>query len=55
MYGDVLEKHQNEKTPFNPRSPYSCAKVFAHYIVKNYRESYNMFAVSGILFNHESL
>jgi GDPmannose 4,6-dehydratase len=54
MYGDVLEKHQNEKTPFNPRSPYSCAKVFAHYIVKNYRESYNMFAVSGILFNHES-
>jgi GDPmannose 4,6-dehydratase len=54
MYGDVLEKYQNEKTPFNPRSPYSCAKVFAHYITKNYRESYNMFAVSGILFNHES-
>lgn len=54
MYGDVLEKYQNEKTPFNPRSPYSCAKVFAHYITKNYRESYNMFGVSGILFNHES-
>ena len=54
MYGDVLEKFQNEKTPFNPRSPYAISKVFAHYITKNYRESYNMFTVSGILFNHES-
>ena len=54
MFGEVLEKRQNEKTPFNPRSPYAVAKLYGHYITKNYRESYNLFAVSGILFNHES-
>ena len=54
MFGEVLEKKQNEKTPLNPKSPYAISKVFAHWITKNYRESYNMFAVSGILFNHES-
>jgi GDPmannose 4,6-dehydratase len=54
MYGDVLEKKQNEKTPFNPQSPYAVAKILGHYITKNYRSSYNIFAVSGILFNHES-
>ena len=54
MFGDILEKRQSEKTPLNPQSPYAISKVFAHYITKNYRESYNMFAVSGILFNHES-
>ena len=54
MFGEILKKKQNEKTPFNPRSPYAVSKVFGHYIVKNYRESYNLFAVSGILFNHES-
>ena len=54
MFGDVLKKKQNEKTPFNPRSPYAVAKVFGHFITKNYRESYNIFSVSGILFNHES-
>ena len=54
MFGDVLEKKQNEKTPFNPQSPYAIAKVLGHYSTVNYRESYNLFAVSGILFNHES-
>ncbi len=54
MFGDVLNKFQNEKTPLNPQSPYAVSKVFSHYITKNYRKSYNMFAVSGILFNHES-
>ncbi len=54
MFGEILTKKQNERTPFNPRSPYAVSKVFGHYIVKNYRESYNLFAVSGILFNHES-
>jgi GDPmannose 4,6-dehydratase len=54
MFGDILQKFQNEKTPFNPQSPYAVAKVFGHFITKNYRESYNLFAVSGILFNHES-
>ncbi|MFA6427544.1 MAG: GDP-mannose 4,6-dehydratase [Candidatus Magasanikbacteria bacterium] len=54
MYGKVLESPQNEKTPFYPRSPYACSKVFAHYQTVNYRESYNLFACSGILFNHES-
>ena len=54
MFGQVVEKKQNEETPFYPRSPYAASKVFGHYITKNYRESYNMFAVSGILFNHES-
>ncbi len=54
MFGKVRETPQNEKTPFHPRSPYGCAKVYGHYITVNYRESYNLFAVSGILFNHES-
>lgn len=54
MFGDILEKTQNERTPLNPKSPYAISKVFSHYITQNYRESYNMFAVSGILFNHES-
>ena len=54
MFGDVSKKNQNELTPFNPQSPYAVSKVFGHYITQNYRKSYNMFAVSGILFNHES-
>jgi GDPmannose 4,6-dehydratase len=54
MYGAVLETPQNEKTPFNPQSPYACAKVYSHFLVKNYREGYNLFACSGLLFNHES-
>ena len=54
MYGLVQENPQSEKTPFYPRSPYGVAKLYAHWIVKNYRESYGMFACSGILFNHES-
>ena len=54
MFGKVRETPQNEKTPFHPRSPYGVAKAYAHYITVNYRESYNMFACSGILFNHES-
>ena len=54
MFGDVLEVPQTEKTPFNPQSPYGSAKLAAHFFVKNYRESYNLFLVSGILFNHES-
>jgi GDPmannose 4,6-dehydratase len=54
MFGNVLNKIQNENTPFNPQSPYAIAKVFAHYLTQNYRNSYKMFAVSGILFNHES-
>jgi GDPmannose 4,6-dehydratase len=54
MYGRVLEVPQSENTPFYPRSPYGVAKVYGHYITVNYRESYDMFAVSGILFNHES-
>lgn len=54
MFGKVRETPQNEDTPFYPRSPYGVAKVYGHYITVNYRESYNMFAVSGILFNHES-
>jgi GDPmannose 4,6-dehydratase len=54
MYGKVLETPQTEVTPFYPRSPYGVAKVYGHYITVNYRESYNLFAVSGILFNHES-
>lgn len=54
MFGKVREVPQNEETPFYPRSPYGCAKVFAYWITKNYRESYNIFAVNGILFNHES-
>lgn len=54
MFGKVLETPQRESTPFYPRSPYGVAKVYGHYITVNYRESFNMFAVSGILFNHES-
>ena len=54
MYGKVLEIPQSENTPFYPRSPYGVAKVYGHYITINYRESFNLFAVSGILFNHES-
>jgi len=54
MFGKVQEVPQNEKTPFYPRSPYGVAKVYGHYIAVNYRESYDMFACSGILFNHES-
>jgi GDPmannose 4,6-dehydratase len=54
MFGKVREMPQNELTPFYPRSPYGVAKVYAHFITVNYRESYDLFAVSGILFNHES-
>lgn len=54
MFGKVRETPQSEKTPFYPRSPYGVAKAYGHWITVNYRESYNMFAVSGILFNHES-
>src|SRR6187399_3427583 len=54
MYGKVREVPQRESTPFYPRSPYGVTKVYAHYITVNYRESYDLFAVSGILFNHES-
>jgi GDPmannose 4,6-dehydratase len=53
MFGKVRETPQNERTPFYPRSPYGCAKVFGHDIMVNYRESYGLFACSGILFNHE--
>jgi len=54
MFGKVRESPQNEKTPFYPRSPYGVAKVYGHYITVNYRESYGIYACSGILFNHES-
>ncbi len=54
MYGRVHETPQSERTPFYPRSPYGVAKVYGHWITVNYRESYGMYAVSGILFNHES-
>jgi len=54
MFGKVNEVPQRETTPFYPRSPYGVAKVYGHWITVNYRESYNLFAVSGILFNHES-
>jgi GDPmannose 4,6-dehydratase len=54
MFGKVRETPQTEQTPFHPRSPYGVAKVYGHYITVNYRESYGMFACSGILFNHES-
>lgn len=54
MFGKVHAIPQNEETPFHPRSPYGVAKVFAHWATLNYRESYNLFAASGILFNHES-
>jgi GDPmannose 4,6-dehydratase len=54
MYGKVVETPQNENTPFYPRSPYGVAKLYGHWITKNYRESYGLYACSGILFNHES-
>ena len=54
MFGKVQETPQRETTPFYPRSPYGCAKVFAYWITRNYRESYGLFACNGILFNHES-
>jgi GDPmannose 4,6-dehydratase len=54
MFGKVVEVPQSEKTPFYPRSPYGVAKAYGHWITVNYRESYDMFAASGILFNHES-
>jgi GDPmannose 4,6-dehydratase len=54
MYGKVVQTPQNESTPFYPRSPYACAKVYSYWQTVNYRESYNMFACNGILFNHES-
>jgi GDPmannose 4,6-dehydratase len=54
MYGKVVEKPQTEKTPFHPRSPYGCAKVYSFWQTVNYREAYGLFACNGILFNHES-
>ena len=54
MFGKVVASPQDEQTPFHPRSPYACAKVFAHFQTINYREAYGLFACSGILFNHES-
>src|SRR5213075_2353147 len=54
MFGKVREVPQNEQTPFYPRSPYGVAKAYGHFITVNYRESYNLHATSGILFNHES-
>lgn len=54
MFGHVQETPQTENTPFYPRNPYGVAKVYGHWITINYRESYNIFATSGILFNHES-
>ncbi len=53
MFGNAREVPQNESTPFYPRSPYGCAKVYAHWITVNYREAYGIFACNGILFNHE--
>src|SRR6201995_741188 len=54
MYGKVVETPQSERTPFHPRSPYACAKVYSYWQTVNYREAYGMFACNGILFNHES-
>ena len=54
LYGQVLETPQSETTPFYPRSPYACAKLYAHWVTVNYREAYGMYACNGILFNHES-
>lgn len=54
LFGKVKETPQNEETPFHPRSPYGVAKLYAYWIIRNYRESYNLFACNGILFNHES-
>lgn len=54
LFGKTAEQAQNEETPFYPRSPYGCAKAYAFYLTRNYRESYGLYAVNGILFNHES-
>src|ERR1700684_3745584 len=54
MFGEVAEIPQRETTPFHPRSPYACAKCYAHWQTVNYREAYGLFAVNGILYNHES-
>lgn len=54
LYGKVVETPQTETTPFHPRSPYACAKAYSFYLTRNYREAYGMYAVNGILFNHES-
>ena len=54
LFGAVKEVPQSETTPFNPRSPYACAKVYGYWITRNYRDSYGMYACNGILFNHES-
>src|SRR6201988_2790994 len=54
MFGKITEQPQRETTPFHPRSPYACAKVYAHWQTINYREAYGLFACNGILFNHES-
>ncbi len=54
LYGKVQEVPQTEKTPFYPRSPYACAKLYAYWITVNYREAYHIYACNGILFNHES-
>ena len=54
LFGEIQESPQTEKTPFNPRSPYAVAKLYAYWITRNYREAYNLFACNGILFNHES-
>ncbi|MDD5025973.1 MAG: GDP-mannose 4,6-dehydratase [Candidatus Peribacteraceae bacterium] len=54
LFGKAVETPQNERTPFYPRSPYGCAKAYAFYLTRNYREGYGMYAVNGILFNHES-
>jgi GDPmannose 4,6-dehydratase len=54
LYGKVLETPQNENTPFNPVSPYAISKLYGYYITKNYREAYGLYAINGILFNHES-
>ncbi|MDD3492545.1 MAG: GDP-mannose 4,6-dehydratase [Candidatus Thermoplasmatota archaeon] len=54
MFGNAVESPQSEHTPFNPESPYAAAKVFAHWVTKNYRDAYNLFTCNGILFNHES-
>src|SRR5581483_3384219 len=54
LYGKVVETPQRETTPFHPRSPYAAAKAYAFYVTQNYREAYGLFAVNGILFNHES-
>lgn len=53
MFGKVLETPQAERTPFNPQSPYACAKAYAHFQTVNYRRGYDLFASNGILFNHE--